>query len=171
MYFHVSFKLAVTATKKLHDDFCRKIIRPGSHLSKSHSKSHSKEPWGFLQSLKGGGAQALISDDPGQSLRKFDCWCKRATMRRIAEEDLRYKSYTLKIRQMLSEAARTSRGQARTIARCNVFFEKASGWIRFFSDEKIFIVDVKINRRTTARLQHWGCLYCCQNEISAMFTC
>ena len=30
------------------------------------------------------------------------------TIRRIAEEDLRYKSYILKIRQMLSEAARTS---------------------------------------------------------------
>ena len=30
------------------------------------------------------------------------------TIRRIAEQDLRYKSYTLKIRQMLSEAARTS---------------------------------------------------------------
>jgi len=30
-------------------------------------------------------------------------------MRRIAKEDLRYKSYTLKTRQMLSEIARTSR--------------------------------------------------------------
>ncbi|KYM88774.1 Potassium/sodium hyperpolarization-activated cyclic nucleotide-gated channel 2 [Atta colombica] len=53
--------------------------------------------------------QALISDNSKQSLQKIsiDCWCK-STMRRITEENLRYKSYTLKIRQMLFEAARTS---------------------------------------------------------------
>ncbi|KYQ60591.1 hypothetical protein ALC60_00351 [Trachymyrmex zeteki] len=36
-------------------------------------------------------------------------------MRRIVEEDLRYKSYTIKVRQMLSEAARTKR-----VERCNL---------------------------------------------------
>ncbi|KAG5314671.1 MOS1T transposase, partial [Pseudoatta argentina] len=53
-------------------------------------------------------AQALISDDPGQSLQKLASivGINEPTMRRIAEED---KSYTLKIRQMVSEAARTSR--------------------------------------------------------------
>ena len=58
-------------------------------------------------------------------------------MRRIAEKDLRYKSYTLKIRHMLSEAARTSR-----VARYNllVFFEIRSDK-SVFSDEKIFTVD------------------------------
>ena len=41
-------------------------------------------------------AQALISDDPGQSLRKLASivGISEPTMRRIAEED---KSYTLKI--------------------------------------------------------------------------
>ncbi|KYM79142.1 5-hydroxytryptamine receptor 2B [Atta colombica] len=62
-------------------------------------------------------AQALISDDLGQSLRKLASIVSLSepTMRRIVEEDLRYKLYTLKIRQMLSETARTSR-----IARCNL---------------------------------------------------
>jgi len=56
-------------------------------------------------------AQALISDNPGQALRKLASIVSvsEPTMRRIAKEDLRYKSYTLKIRQLLSEAARTSR--------------------------------------------------------------
>ena len=67
-------------------------------------------------------------------------------MRRIAKEDIRYKSYTLKIRQMLSETARTSR-----VARCNLLLyslkNEASEPIRFFSDEKMFTVDIKINRR------------------------
>jgi len=55
-------------------------------------------------------AQALISDDPEQSLRKLASivGVSEPTMRRIAEKDFRYKSYTLKI-QMFSEAARTSR--------------------------------------------------------------
>ncbi|EFN62830.1 hypothetical protein EAG_00300, partial [Camponotus floridanus] len=75
------------------------------------------------------------------------------TMRRIAEKDLRYKSYTLKIRQILSEAARTKR-----VARCNLLLcslkNEASGRIRFFSDEKIFTVDAKINRRNDRWLAH-----------------
>jgi len=56
-------------------------------------------------------AQALISDDSEQSLRKLAAIVaidvSESTMHRIAEEDLRYKSYTLKIRQMLSEAVRS----------------------------------------------------------------
>jgi len=43
--------------------------------------------------------QALISDDPGQSLQKLASivGVSMPIMRRIIEEDLRYKSYTLKI--------------------------------------------------------------------------
>ena len=54
---------------------------------------------------------SLISDDPEQSLQKLASIVdiSKPTMRRIAKENLRFKSYTLKIRQMLSEAARTSR--------------------------------------------------------------
>jgi len=59
--------------------------------------------------------EALISEDPGQSLRKLASIVdvSEPTMRRIAEEELRYKSYTLKIRQILFEAARIKR-----VARC-----------------------------------------------------
>jgi len=43
--------------------------------------------------------QALILEDPGQSLRKIASivGISEPTMRRIAKEELRYKSYTLKI--------------------------------------------------------------------------
>jgi len=71
---------------------------------KSHSKERTRIP--VVER-----AQALISDDPGQSLRKL---ALIANVRKqqcveggIAEKNLRYKSYTLKIRQMLSEAAKT----------------------------------------------------------------
>ena len=55
-------------------------------------------------------AQELIFEDPGQSIRKLSSvvGVSEKTMRRIVEEDLRYKSYTIKVRQMLSEAARTT---------------------------------------------------------------
>jgi len=47
--------------------------------------------------------QALILDNPGQSLRKLASIISvsEPTMRRNADKDLRYKSYTLKIRQRL----------------------------------------------------------------------
>jgi len=98
---------------------------------KSHSKECTARTPGVVERV-----QALISDDPKQLLRKLaSISISEPTMRRIAEEDFRYKSYTLKIRQMFSEAARTSRVAI-------VFFE-ASGRIRFFSDEKMFTVDAK----------------------------
>ncbi|EGI62905.1 hypothetical protein G5I_08738, partial [Acromyrmex echinatior] len=68
-------------------------------------KSHSKERTARIPAVIER-AQTLISDDPRQSLRKLASivGVSEPTMRRIAEEDLRYKSYTLK---RLSEAATT----------------------------------------------------------------
>ena len=73
---------------------------------KSHSKERAARILAVVERI-----QALISDDSRQSLRKLASivGVSEPTMRQIAEENLRYKSYTLKIRQMLSEAARTSR--------------------------------------------------------------
>jgi len=70
---------------------------------KSHSKERTTRTLAVVERI-----QALISEDPGQSLRKLASivGISEPTMRRIAEEDLRYKSYTLKI---LSEIARTKR--------------------------------------------------------------
>lgn len=93
-------------------------------------------------------AQELIFEDPGQSIRKLSSVLdvSEKTMRRIVAEDLRYKSYTIKVRQMLSKAARTKR-----VERCNLLLcclrNKAAGRLRFFSDEKIFTVDAKIKRK------------------------
>ncbi|XP_011858762.1 PREDICTED: uncharacterized protein LOC105556290 [Vollenhovia emeryi] len=66
-------------------------------------KSHSKERSARIPAVVER-AQALILEGPGQSLRKLASivGVSEPTMRRIAEEDLRYKSYTLKIRQILS---------------------------------------------------------------------
>ncbi|RLU25090.1 hypothetical protein DMN91_003182 [Ooceraea biroi] len=54
---------------------------------------------------------------------------------------------------MLSEAAKLKR-----FARCNLLLcslkHEAAGRIRFFSDEKIFTVDAKVNRRNDRWLAH-----------------
>jgi len=73
-------------------------------------KSHSKERIARSSAVVER-TQTLILDDPGQLLRKLASIVSvsESTMHRIAEEDFRYKSYTLMIRQMLSEATRTSR--------------------------------------------------------------
>ncbi|XP_018364731.1 PREDICTED: uncharacterized protein LOC108762295, partial [Trachymyrmex cornetzi] len=100
-------------------------------------------------------AQELIFEDPRQSIRKLSSvvGVREKTIRRIVEEDLRYKSYTIKLRQMLSEAARTKR-----VERCNLLLyslkHNAAGRLKFFSDEKIFTMDAKINRRNDRWLAH-----------------
>lgn len=91
--------------------------------------------------------QDMISEDPGTSLRKLASvlGLSDTSVRRIVLEDLRYTSYVLKVRQMLSEAAKLKR-----LARCNLLLcslkHEAAGRIKFFSDEKIFTVDAKVNR-------------------------
>jgi len=86
-------------------------------------KSHSKERTARTPVVVERKTQALISEDPEQSLRKLASivGVSEPTMRRIAEENLRYKSYTLKIQQIFSETARIKR-----VARCKLW-SKGSG--------------------------------------------
>lgn len=92
-------------------------------------------------------AQKFIEKNPRTPLTVLGSKVKvsRRTMGRIAAEDLRYKSYVLKVRQMLSEDARRKR-----VAKGNLLLSSlkhdASGRIRFFSDEKIFTVEEYLNR-------------------------
>jgi transposase len=97
----------------------------------------------FLEAL-----QSLIEDDPGCSMRNLakKLNVSDGTIRNAVYKDLRYKSYVLQVRQMLSEAMKEKR-----LAKCSLLLislkHDASGRLRFFSDEKMFVVDAKINRR------------------------
>jgi len=83
----------------------------GSSMStkKSHSRKNSLR--GSPQSLKGFNKRWFrMTNDSGQSkIRASIVGVSEPTMRRIAKKDFQYKSYTLKIRQMISEVARTNR--------------------------------------------------------------
>jgi len=64
--------------------------------------------------------QALVLEVPGQSLRKLASIVdvSEPTMRRIAEEDLRYKSYHIK------DTTDSLRGRTKRVARCNLLFKE-----------------------------------------------
>jgi AraC-like DNA-binding protein len=99
--------------------------------------------------------QMRVLEDPSITInelaREFEV--SETTMRRLVHEDLRYSSYVLKVRQMLTENAKIRR-----LERCRLLLSslknEAAGRLRFFSDEKYFTTDPKINRRNDRWLAH-----------------
>lgn len=117
---------------------------------KSHSsRSDKKRDAAFLEQLTD-----RIEEDPSVSMRKLarELNVSESTIRKAVHEDLRYKSYSVKVHQLLTPLQMTKR-----VARCELLLSslkyEAAGRIRFFSDEKIFVVDSKINRRN----DRWLC--------------
>jgi len=116
---------------------------PGS--STSARKTHEREkPFRNDQTLES--VQQVVLENPAMSIASLAHEFDRRTMGRIVHEDLRYQSYVIKIRQMLSAKNKLDR-----VIRCkqllNELKNDAAGRLRFFSDEKIFTVDEKINRQ------------------------
>ena len=68
------------------------------------------------------------------------------TIRTAVHNDLHCKSYVVKVRQTLTKAVKAKR-----VERCHLLLmslkHAAARRIRFFSDEMIFTVDAKVNRR------------------------
>lgn len=92
--------------------------------------------------------EELVQQDPSQSTRILASKLNvsATTIRRAIQKDLRCKSYRLKVHQMLSQKMKAKR-----LERCSLLLTslkgKASGRIRFFSDEKMFCLDAKVNRQ------------------------
>ncbi|QQP50935.1 Transposable element tcb2 transposase [Caligus rogercresseyi] len=92
--------------------------------------------------------QTMINDDPSVPMSTLAerLNVHRTTVLHAIHEDLRCNSYVLRVRQMLSDAMKKKR-----LERCELLItslkHRAAGRIRFFSDEKIFCVDAKINRQ------------------------
>uniref|UniRef100_A0A1B0GM51 Uncharacterized protein n=1 Tax=Phlebotomus papatasi TaxID=29031 RepID=A0A1B0GM51_PHLPP len=89
-------------------------------------------------------AQAMICEDPRLSIRKMVSILEVSDhmMRNIVEEDLCYKSYTLK--KKTDALRRHQRARVKRVERCKKLSsslkQQAAGRIRFFSDEKMFTV-------------------------------
>ncbi len=111
---------------------------------KRHDHSQvRKRSKSFLDEL-----HTAINGDPSISLQSVATLMNvsKNTIGKAIHEDLRYKSYVLKIHQHLTDAMKVKR-----VARCELLLSllkhQAAGRMRFFSDEKIFTVEQKVNRR------------------------
>lgn len=96
------------------------------------SRSDTKRDAAFLEHL-----EARIDEDPSVSMRKLvqELNVSEATTRKAVHEDLRYKSYSLKVHQLL-----TAPQMAKRLVRCELMLSslkhEAAGRIRFFSDAR-----------------------------------
>lgn len=112
-------------------------------------RSDSKRSEDFLEELK-----TNIAEDPGQSMRhlaqKMDV--ASSTIHRSVHQDLGFQSFVLRRRQLLTEATRENR-KVKAQALLNDLRRNSAGLLRFFSDEKNFIQDRKVNRQN----DRWLC--------------
>lgn len=110
---------------------------------RKHERKRPKRTSKLLQSVEN-----RLSQDHHVSCRKLAKEFKVGvgTMRRVVLDDLGRKSLKPRVRQLLSESAKATR-----VVRCkkllNNLKRAPSGRLLFFSDEKIFTVDQKINRQ------------------------
>ena len=90
---------------------------------------------------------AAIEDSPATNITDLAKRFKTSyrTMWRAVTEDLRYKSYKLQIRQLLTGPMKKKRVER---SRILISQMKKGRVIKFFSDEKKFVVDRCINRQT-----------------------
>ena len=116
----------------------------GTAARKNHDRMASRKRSNeFLNQL-----QQTIDADPSISQRSLAhrLNVSEGTIRTAVQQDLRYKSYVLRLRQLLTTATKERR-LAKCLLLVSSMKHETAGHLRFFSDEKIFSVDAKINRR------------------------
>ncbi len=104
--------------------------------------------------------QRAVQEDPGQSMRRISAENEipETTVRRIVHEDLMMKSYALKRGQILSQTTIQSRYERARALLNQLKAPKGRGHrdnfgLIFFSDEKNFTQDQKVNHRN----HRWIC--------------
>jgi len=104
----------------------------------------------FVQKVQG-----IIDEDPSKSIRAIskDLQVSECTIRRIIHEDIRYKSYAMRRGQFMSAQTREQRFIRAQRLLNKLKHPEISDMLWFFSDEKNFDQDQKINRRN----DRWLC--------------
>jgi transposase-like protein len=104
----------------------------------------------FVESL-----QVLLDQDPGRSMRSLarELGVSARTVRRKVEQDIRYKSYALRKGQFLSQATKEKRFQKARKLLNKLNKPSENGQLIFFSDEKNFSQDQKVNKKNN----RWLC--------------
>lgn len=104
----------------------------------------------FIQQI-----QAIVDENPSKSIRALarDLKVSEGLVRRVVHEDLRYKSYVMRRGQFMSAQTREQRTIRGKRLLNKLKHPEAPNMLWFFSDEKNFDQDQKINRRN----DRWLC--------------
>ncbi|XP_046868909.1 uncharacterized protein LOC124461437 [Drosophila willistoni] len=123
---------------------------PVSKRKKHEERSHTIRSAEFVQKV-----QAIIDEDPSKSIRALakDLNVSDGLIRRVVHEDLRYKSYVMRRGQFMSDKTREQRVIRSNRLLNEIKHPEAAEMLWFFSDEKNFDQDQKINRRN----DRWLC--------------
>lgn len=99
--------------------------------------------------------QSVIDENPGKSMRSLgrELQVDEATIRRVVHEDLRYTSYAMRRGQFMSEITKVNRLTRAKRLLNKLKHPEEPGMIWFFSDEKNFVQDQKVNRKN----DRWLC--------------
>ncbi len=91
--------------------------------------------------------QELVNEDPGRSMRKLaeDLKVSEFLIRKIVKEDIRSLSYSLHRGQFMMEATKKTRYEKATALLNRLKHPPAPDILIFFSDEKNFTKDQKVN--------------------------
>jgi hypothetical protein len=91
----------------------------------------------------------LVERDPGRSMRSIanEIGVSECTVRKMMKEDLRYKSYAMRQGQFMSEATKARRAEKAKKLLAKIKHPSAPNQLIFFSVEKNFTQDQKVNRR------------------------
>ena len=94
------------------------------------------------------GVAKVVKEDPSKSMGKIaaEVGASRRTVERVVKDDLNLKSYVLARRHLLTEDQKERR-MLRAAALINDLKHVSAGMLRFFSDEKNFVQDMKNNRQ------------------------
>ncbi len=99
--------------------------------------------------------RAVVQRDPSKSMRALaaEMNVHERTIRRTMKEELRYKSYAMRKGQFMSEATKRRRFEKAKKMLSRLKHPAAADQLIFFSDEKNFTQDQKVNRRN----HRWLC--------------
>jgi DNA-binding Lrp family transcriptional regulator len=142
----------VHAVKKRYDAFIAAGGLPEDFSSarKSHKRRSEALDDDIVATL-----QNLVDEDPGRSMRSLarELGISEKTVRKKMTEDIRYKSYALRKGQFMSEGTKERRLEKAKMLLNRLKKPSSNGQLVFFSDEKNFSQDQKVNKKNN----RWLC--------------
>jgi hypothetical protein len=144
--FHNLKRTTVWDIKRHYDTFIasRGLSEDFSAERKTHSRRSDAKDIIIVACL-----QELVDQDPGRSMRRLarELGISEASMGNKMAQDTRYKSYAFRQGRFMNEATKERRLAKAKLLLNRLKKQATNGQLIFFSDEKNFSQDQKINRK------------------------